>query len=177
MALSKIDTAAIAADAVDSSQIADDAVTDGKIADGAGQYHPFIGFQQFTQSHNASGTIDWANQPTNGATLPSGVGFEKNESSSTYNWNGSTFTCKSAGVYFVYATVIPHNSTGSMYLYIRKNGTSVTDNRSSGGAIHENVYSQALVDLAVNDTITIYTSANVHGGLYGNVHIFKIGEA
>lgn len=137
---------------------------------------PFIGIQKYNTSHDASGTINWGDTPSQGSPA-SGFGYTLGEAADTFGWNGSTFTVKQAGLWFVYGTVIPVTSSDHLYMYIYKNGVKQTDNRSSGGgSYHENVYSQAVLNCAVNDTITIQVTPNVHGGSYGNINIFKIGN-
>lgn len=173
-----VDASSLTTGSIPAARIASNTISDAMIADGAGQYHPFIGFNQYCTSHNANGTISWSSIPGQSSNPPSGAAFVKRNGSSTYTLSSNTFTCKSAGVYFIYATVIPYTSTGSMYLYIRKNGTNCTDNRSSGSEqTHENISTFTICDLAVNDTIHIHAGNNVHAGIYGNFTIFKLGEA
>lgn len=175
---SGVDASSLTTGSLPAARIASNTITDAMIADGAGQYHPFIGFNQYSNSHNASGTISWSAQPAQGNTIASGGAFVKRNGNSTYTLNVNTFTCKSAGVYFVYACLIPVTSSSQLYMYILKNGGYYTDNRSSGGgSYHENCYSQTICDLAVNDTIQIYCNQATHGGLYGQFSIFKLGES
>ena len=140
----------------------------------------FVGIHQYCVSHDSSGTINWANTlPSHGTingAVAGKVGFVRGQSSSTFGWNGSTFTVYDPGIYFVYATAIPYTSTSSMQLNINVNGHGVTNNRSGGTTDHPNPHTQALINMSANDYITISTNANVHQGRYGNLMIYKMAD-
>lgn len=143
-------------------------------------YGDFVGVSLWSNGpHNGTGTIDWNDNPAQGApdaTARAHAGFVRGQSSSTFAWDGSTFTVYDPGVYFVYASIIPHSSTGNANMYIRVNGSGTTDNRSGGSKDHGNVHSQQLLNLQANDYITITTSTSMHAGLYGNMMIYKMAN-
>lgn len=140
----------------------------------------FVGVHQWTTGpHNASGTLNWGNSPSNGtpsSAVQAAAGIVRGASSSTFAWNGSTFTAYDPGVYFIYATVIPHNSGSSISIYINYNGSGVTDNRSGGNSNHGNAHTQALVNMSANDYITVSCNTAMHNGLYGNIMIYKMAN-
>ena len=121
--------------------------------------------------HNTS-AAKWVNQYNS-----TGDGFLRNSDSCMTHTNDSqTITINSAGIYFVYTTLIPIGATDHQSTYIRKNGVNQCDNRSGGTTSHGNAVSCILLNMAVTDTIDVVTETNIHKGLYGNIVVFKIGE-
>ena len=140
----------------------------------------FIGVHQWCDSHQASGTINWSNNPGHGApasSVQAAAGIVRGASSSTFAWNGSTFTAYDPGVYFFYGCVIPFGTNDAIQIYINYNGSSVTDNRSGGSTGHANAHTQALINMSANDYVTFSSSANTHAGRYGNVMIYKMANS
>lgn len=140
----------------------------------------FVGVHQWCTSHQSSGTINWGNSPSSGTpatAVQAAAGIVRGASSSTFAWNGSTFTVYDPGVYFIYATVIPHSSTSAIQIYINYNGQGVTDNRSGGSTGHANAHTQALINMSANDYVTVSASGDVHAGLYGNIMIYKMANS
>ena len=140
----------------------------------------FVGVHQWCTSHDSSGTINWGSNPSQGApssAVQTAAGFVRGASSSTFAWNGSTFTAYDPGIYFFYGTIIPYGSNDAIQIYINYNGSTVTDNRSGGSTGHANAHTQALINMSANDYVTFSASANVHAGRSGNVMIYKMANS
>jgi hypothetical protein len=78
--------------------------------------------------------------------------------------NNDRLTCKTAGKYLVYFTLeFAANATGQRYAYIRKNGTSAMAydiNVSAGATLPTTLGHSRVLDLAVNDYVTIVVYQN-----------------
>ena len=127
-------------------------------------------------SHNSGLVAEWEANPTTG---PSSVnsGFHHNSDSViTHTEHQGNFIAAEAGIYFVWAAIIPYTSAQSQALDIQKNGSAVTSGRAAAGNNHSTSVSAILIQLAATDYITVHHETAIHAGHYNNFFMWKIGE-
>tara|TARA_Y100000590_G_scaffold190629_1_gene216969 strand:+ start:2205 stop:2798 length:594 start_codon:yes stop_codon:yes gene_type:complete len=130
-------------------------------------------------SHNSGTNPQWVYDAGEGPA--SAVGFHLNSDNCiTHTDNTTSFVCASAGVYLVYASLIPYSSSGAQRCFIRVNGNNMTDSRNAGSADvsnHSSASASIILQLAVNDSVDVAAGGVMHQGFYSNFFMVKLGEA
>lgn len=105
--------------------------------------------------------------------------YRTGESSNTYAWTSdSRVTVYQAGTYVCLAEIIPYQSSGQIDMFIRKNGSTITDFRGGSDiGNHAAVSGRIVVNLAANDYIDIYAQGDngTHNGWYSSWSFSKLG--
>lgn len=136
------------------------------------------GFKMQRRDHTTGSSVqqlNWAVNYNQGGARD----YRTGESSNTYAWTSDNrVTVYQAGTYVCLVEVIPYQSTGQIDLYIRKNGSNITDFRGGSDiSNHAAVSGRVVLSLAANDYIEIWSNGDngTHNGYYSSWSFSKIG--
>jgi hypothetical protein len=122
------------------------------------------GFQYFAKDQNSNGKLN----------LNYGYSHEGmfNNERNVFTFNTNEIIVNKAGVYSFHFTAIPYISTDNVYVYLKKNGTTMSDARSTGGAsVHGTASGNVVLNLDAGDKIWIEASSSypIHHGYYTGI--------
>lgn len=152
-------------------------INSGRLPYAQGGMGSDAGFKMQRSSHvtgSSTQIMDWAvNQHQSARDYRTG------ESSNTYAWTSNNrVTVYQAGTYVCLVELIPYQSTGQIDIFIRKNGSDITDFRGGSDiSNHAACSGRIVLNLAANDYIEIWSNADngSHNGYYSSWSFSKIG--
>jgi len=105
--------------------------------------------------------------------------FRTGESGNTYAWTSNhTVTVYQAGTYICLVELIPYQNSGQIDIFVRKNGSNITDFRGGSSISNHCACSgRLMLNLNANDYIQIYSTADngSHHGYYYSWSFAKLG--
>lgn len=109
----------------------------------------------------------------------SAADFRTGESSNTYAWTSNNrVTVYQTGTYICLVELIPYQNTGQIDIFVRKNGSNITDFRGGSDiGNHAACSGRLIMNLNANDYIEIYSTADngSHQGYYSSWSFAKLG--
>ena len=105
--------------------------------------------------------------------------YRTGESSNTYAWTSNNrVTVYQTGTYICLVELIPYQNTGQIDIFVRKNGSNITDFRGGSDVSNHCACSGRLImNLNANDYIEIYSTADngSHEDYYSSWSFAKLG--
>ena len=149
-------------------------ISSGSLAYARGGMGNELGFRMIRLGQLTGGSEQITNWHTGRAD-----NFRTGESSNTYAWTSNNrVTVYQTGTYICLVELIPYQSTGQIDLFVRKNGSNITDFRGgSDVSNHCSVSGRLIMNLNANDYIEMYSTADngSHEDYYSSWSFAKLG--
>lgn len=149
-------------------------ISSGSLAYARGGMGSELGFRMVRLGQLTGSSTQITNWHTSGVNT-----FRTGESGNTYAWTSNNrVTVYQTGTYISLTELIPYQSTGQIDLFVRVNGSTITDFRG-GSSIgnHCSVSGRLVLNLNANDYVEMWSIADngSHEGYYSSWSFAKLG--